>query len=71
MVDQIEIFATQKKFVTIVLKGKDSQTSFNTIIKTWKTRNKVEYLITSENIEIRLDTIESIDGISFNNSCNI
>lgn len=71
-VDLIEIKATQKVLVHINYKDRSNTVhTLHTRIKTWETRNKVEYLITIENEEIRLDDVISIDGINSKNSCRV
>ncbi len=69
-VDQIEILATKRKEVEVVYHDVASEERIlRTVIKSWETKKKVEYLITISDERIRLDRIKSIDGFTNEGSC--
>jgi len=73
LVDQIEIKATFKEIVEIKYYSLNRTAifSFKTKIKSWKTLNKVEYLVTNNDDLIRLDRIIQFGTFMNNNSCEI
>jgi len=66
VVDHIEIFATTRQKVSIVLGGFENQIRFKGVIKTWYTKDKVEYLQLVGGCFVRLDKLVEIGGISAN-----
>ncbi|GLR16297.1 hypothetical protein [Portibacter lacus] len=71
-VDLIEIHATRKDQVQLKYRnGQGTDCLINTRLVTWETRNKVEYLITSDPLEIRLDDVISINGHVDEKRCSI
>ena len=68
IVDQIEILATRKKISSVVLGNDKEQYLLTGIIKTWFTKEKVEYLLFSSGIQVRLDKIIEIEGFSVNDT---
>ena len=71
-VDYIEHLATLRQQSDIVYRaGEEELTSKDERIKTWETRAGVEYLITRNGLEIRLDDIISINGKAPDGACEI
>lgn len=72
VIDQIEILATQKNRVLVQVKFSKSSFHFSGIIKTWFTKDKVEYLQFRGGTYIRLDKVYQIDNILVkDNSCKV
>ena len=72
--DLLEADATLAKVSTIIYRNKTGQTvEEKAVIKNLYIREKVEYLILSNNTEIRLDTIVTFNGTPLpkNPSCQI
>lgn len=63
--DVLEAMATQRKEVSLRYTGDHGPQEIKTMISNLVTRNKEEYLITSQQEEIRLDRIVAIDDIDF------
>ena len=70
-VDQIEIFATQKKQVDVTYDNGNAIVTEQHVLKTWETKNKEEFLITVSGLRIRLDFIHAIDGHANSRICSI
>jgi len=70
--DQLEALAVLRKSVELVYE--DEQSGLQTLetqIKDLQTINKVEYLITANELKLRLDQLVSIDGNEVGESCVI
>ncbi len=63
--DVLEAMATQRKEISLHYTGDQGPLEIRTKISDLVTRNKEEYLITSQQEEIRLDRILAIDDIDF------
>ncbi len=61
--DQLEHLAMKKQIIHIEYTDHNGEHSFPTIIKDLFTRDKEEFLVTTNNVEIRLDKITSINGL--------
>lgn len=61
--DELEALATQKKQVTIIYRNDIGvKVKVQASIKTFFTKDKIEYLETDDELRIRLDHIVSVDG---------
>ncbi len=67
--DRLEEAATLKKEVNLSYWDKDKLTEARIIIKDIKNKNKVEWLVLGNDLEIRLDYIHSLNGVLLEKSC--
>lgn len=71
-IDDIEIIATSRKQVEIGIQSPTHNSIFISKIKTWFTKESVEYLEFYGGVFVRLDKISSLDGKKMlDNSCNL
>ena len=69
-IDYIEIFATERKKIELIYVDEaNDPISVMTTLKTWETKDKVEYLVTVDGLLIRLDRVISIGGVSNDGRC--
>lgn len=68
-VDQIEIAAMKGEKVTFSYFEENKVKVESDQIKTWFTREKVEYLETISGLQIRLDQVIEIDGFANKSGC--
>lgn len=72
LVDQIEIFATNRQTVRVVVGDESHSFLLKSKIKTWYTKDKVEYLVFQGNVKIRLDKIIQIgDFLAADSYCSL
>ncbi len=62
--DVLESFAVKKTKSTIVYKDENMEKTIEDFIVNFKTKNKEEFLILSNNQEIRLDKILSVNSLT-------
>ena len=67
--DQLEHLAIRKQIILIDYVDHNGEHSFPAIIKDLITRKKEEFLVTTNNIEIRLDKITGINGLDPESCC--
>ena len=67
--DQLEYLAMKKQIILIDYTDHNGEHSFPAIIKDLITRKKEEFIVTTNNIEIRLDKITSINGLCPESYC--
>ena len=65
--DYLEAAATLQRQVPILFGEEGTTKSITAKVKDLYIRNKVEYLLTADLVEIRLDQITSFDGHDFTN----
>ncbi len=71
-IDLIEIAATKHQPVQIELNHEDSSYTLSGKVRTWYTKNKVEYLQFKNGVFIRMDKILRLNGLSAqDNSCKV
>ncbi|WP_235295685.1 hypothetical protein [Portibacter marinus] len=68
-IDQVEIMATRKLMVNIAFLHDDQIKTIYAQIKTWFTKEKVEYLETQDGMVFRMDEIIEINGVTNIQSC--
>ena len=69
-IDDVEIMATRGKEVEIEIHSTSKSTIFKGKIKTWFTRESIEYLQFQGGVYVRMDKIESFNGKKMlDNSC--
>ncbi len=72
IIDEVEILATYKKLARITIRGLNDDFEFEGRIKTWFTRNKVEYLQFLGGVFIPMDKISILNGKKVDDkSCEI
>lgn len=71
LVDQIEIYATNNKPVSMIISASPKNLSIDTNLKTWYTKEKEEFVILGTNINLRMDKILTFNGIRFQLACNL
>jgi transcriptional antiterminator Rof (Rho-off) len=70
-IDHIEICATRKKVVELIYHdNSQNEVRLGTRLKTWETKNKMEYLVTTDELRLRLDKVKAIDGFLNEGSCS-
>lgn len=70
--DQIEILASRGKEVELTYLNEIGIAHKTiTVLKTWETKEKEEFLITVDGLRLRLDYVLSIDGYTNSQSCSI
>jgi transcriptional antiterminator Rof (Rho-off) len=70
-IDQVEIQATQGSEIELVYLDETEQVvTVHTRLKTWETKDKVEYLITDDQLRIRLDRVKSINDFINEGGCS-
>lgn len=68
--DQLESLAVQKVYVTLVYQNETGEfLSLYTQIRDLQTRDRVEYLITTEGLAIRLDHLQTINQLPVSEAC--
>jgi len=69
-VDLIEHYAVKRLEIPVVYYDKENKVSVSDRIKTWETKDSVEYIILLNGTTIRMDDIVSIDGNSLSEASN-
>ena len=67
--DELEAAATQAKIVKLVYRDKSGEKQLDTRIVNLYTKNKEEFMVLENGLEIRLDHLLSIDGKTPPMSC--
>jgi transcriptional antiterminator Rof (Rho-off) len=68
VIDRIEILATNKRKVSVIIIDENTTYNLSGIFETWFTKNKVEFLKFKGGIYIRLDKIFQIQDILVNDT---
>lgn len=64
LIDQIEIWATYKKPVTIKYKDSEGKVKeITTLLKTWENDGSGEFLVAEGGLRVRLDEVLGIEGL--------
>lgn len=71
LVDLIEIAATNRAYIYVLLDFNGLKGQLNSKVKTWVTEQSIEYLITDKNLKIRLDHILEFNNTIIENNCVI
>jgi len=67
--DELELLALRKTPATILIQTEDGIATINSVIHTFQTKNKEEFMILEDGQSIRLDLLISVNGKELKNYC--